>query len=418
MKKRLIDIYPPNDKAASPLQIQEEPAVSVAEKVLETTARKGSKRSAFAVFLILLFAAPPVFLHFFFAAAQIELWPHITKLRLEEQIIAQVGYDSVNLEKKIIRARLFEEEKELTQLFPSSGKKFKQEKAKGTIRVYNESPGQTQTLVANTRFISEDGKLFRLEVASVIPAGFLDVQVVAAETGPEYNIGPSTFSLPGLVGSPMYTKIYGKSLEAMSGGASKEVAVVTDEDIAAAKDQLAETLKTQATKSLLAKIPTQFQVLEHSLTSAILEDNSLVKPGAELDQFNYTAKVKVAISGFHKEDADLLSRHILESYLEQNYAMNEQTLNLSYKIAEGTATSPRSEGVISITAYITVDQYKKVEKEELLERMTGAATEEFRQIMAEYPFFAKAQFSLRPFWFSRVPQDPSRVHVDVHLTSW
>ena len=407
MKKRLIDIYPPHSRNTSPFQ--EEPSVSD---------NGGSKRAALAVFLILLFATPPVFLHFFFAKAQIEVWPHITKLRMEEHIVAQVGYDNVNLEKKIIRARVFEEEKELTQLFPSSGKKFKEEKAHGIIRVYNENSGKPQTLVGNTRFISEDGKLYRLHTTAVIPVGFLDVQVLAAEAGPEFNIGPSNFSLPGLVGSALYTKIYGKSLEAMSGGSKKEVAVVTQEDIAAAKDQLVETLKIQATKSLLLKIPSQFHVLEHSLDSTVLEDNSLVKPGAELDQFNYTSKVKVAISGFHKEDADLLSRQTLEKYLEPNQAINEQTLRLSYKTAEGETGSSNGKGLIPITSHIEVDQYERVEKARLLERMAGATVEEFRQIMKEYPFVAKAQFSLWPFWSKRIPQDSKRVHIDVHLTSW
>ena len=416
MKKRLIDIYPPHSRNTSP--DQEPSRVSDIGKTLETTAQKGSKASTLAAFLILLFATPPVFLHLFFAKAQIEVWPHITKLRLEEQISAQVGYDNVNREKKIIRARVFEEEKELTQLFASSGEKLKEEKAHGIIRVYNENTVQAQTLVANTRFISEDGKLFRLKTPALIPVGFLDVQVVAAEAGPEYNIGPSNFSLPGLVGSPLYTKVYGKSFVAMSGGVKKEVAVVTDEDIAEAKAKLAETLKTQATKSLLAKIPSQFQVLEHSLDFTILEDNSLVKPGAELDRFNYKTKVKVVISGFHKEDADLLSRQAMENYLEPNQAINEETLSFSYTVAEGETGSSNGAGVIPIIAHIEVDQYEKIEQERLLERMAGARFEEFRQIMKEYPFLEKAQFSLWPFWLSRIPQDLKRVNIDVHLTSW
>src|SRR3989344_5688065 len=412
MKKRLIDIYPPHTRNMSPLD--EEPRVSDAGKIPEIAARRNSKAATFAAVLLFVFAAPPVFLHFFYAEVRIDVWPNITKLRIEERLSAQVGYDTVNFEKKIIRARAFEEERELTQLFPSSGKKFKEEKARGTIRVYNENSAQTQTLVANTRFIAEVVNLFRLEITSVIPVGSLDVRVIAAEAGPEYNIGPSNFSLPGLVGSPLYTKIYGKSPEAMSGGASKEVAVVTEEDIAAAKDQLAETLKTQATKSLLAKIPAQFQMLEHSLNSTILEDNSLVKPGAELDQFNYTAKVKVAILGFHKDDADLLARQTLKDYVKQNQAINEETLNLSYAAAKGAADSAEGSGVIPIIAHIEVDQYEKVETEKLFERVMGTTVKEFRQIVKEYPFLAKAQFSLRPFWLARVPRDPEKVNIDVH----
>lgn len=412
MKKRLIDIYPPHSRNTASLS--EELQLTSEEKISESGEQRGLRTIVFVAFLILLFAIPPVFAHLFFASAQIHLWPQITKLHLQEQINAQVGYDKVNLETNIIRARVFEEEKELTQLFRASGKKFKQEKARGAIRVYNENSPESQTLVANTRFISEDGLVFRLQTTASIPAkGFFDVQVVAADSGSEYNIGPSKFSLPGLVGSPLYTKIYGESFQEMSGGIEQEVAVVTEEDIAAAKDQLAETLKAQATKSLLAQIPPEFQVFEHSLGSTILEDNSLVKPGAELEQFNYIAKIKVSVSGFHKDDADLLVRRLLRSYLDPNQEINEETLQITYTASEDETRK----GVIPLTAQIMVDQYEKVDAEKFGELVEGATVGELREVMKEHPFLAKVQFSLWPFWVAQIPQNSRRVNIDVRLDS-
>lgn len=406
MKKRLIDIYPPRSRGIIPT---EEETAGNAEIGSHSLKDSGVR---LALFAMLLFAIPPVFFHFFMANATIEVWPQITKLRLEEQILAQVGYDKVNVEKKIIRARVFEEEKEITQLFAASGKKFKEEKARGTIRVYNENSTQPQSLVANTRFISEDGKLFRLETAVSIPGGqFLDVRVAAPEPGAEYNIGPSNFSLPGFVGSPLYTKIYGESFEPMTGGAKREVTVVTEEDIAAAKDQLGEILKIEATKSLLARIPSPYQVLEDSLRSTITQDNSLIKPGAELNQFNYTAKVKVSMTGFHKDDADVLAKQLLSSYLPTNQTVNEETLRVTTQVSQGAGQA----GLIPITLHIAGDQYEKVDRAALTRRLAGASDSEFHQLFKEYSFLAKAQFSLWPFWVSRIPKDPERVSVDVNL---
>lgn len=406
MKKRLIDIYPPRSKETIPAK---EETVVKAEFGSRSLADSGAR---LVLFVVLLFAIPPVFLHFFMTSAAIEVWPQITKLRMEEQILAQVGYDKVNVEKKIIRARVFEEEKEITQLFAASGKKFKEEKARGTIRVYNENSTRPQPLVAKTRFISEDGKLFRLETAVSIPGGqFLDVRVVAPEPGTEYNIGPSNFSLPGFVGSALYTKIYGESFAPMTGGAKKEVTVVTEEDIAAAKDQLGEILEIEATKSLLAKIPPQFHVLEDSLRSTITQDNSLIKPGAELNQFNYTAKIKVSMTGFHEDDADILAKQLLSSYLKANQTVSEDTLRVTSEVSQGAGQA----GLIPITLHIVGDQYEKVDRAALTRRVGGASDSEFHQLLKEYPFLAKAQFSLWPFWVSRIPKDPEKVSIDVNL---
>ncbi len=416
MKKRLIDIYPPPTKITAP---QAEAAnIPDGPKSRGKGKSKISRPAMFAIFLLFLFGMPPIVSHFFFAMAQIQVWPQMTKLRIEGSTTAQIGYDALNLGKNIIRARIFEEERKLTQLFPASGRKMKDEKARGTIRVHNTNSSQSQALVVNTRFISEDGKLFRLEKAASVPAsGFIDVQVVAAEPGEQYNIEPSNFSLPGLVGSPLYTKIYGESTAKMAGGAENEVIVVVDEDIASAKDQLVGTLKDQATKSLLAQIPPQFQILEDSITTTILEDSSLVKPGAELDEFSYTARVKVAISGFHKEDANAVAKHFLASYLKENQTINESTLVFAYAASE-KAGSPAGGGVIPIRVQIAVDQYEKIDENSLKILARGKTVEEFRQLANENPFLAKIQFSLWPAWIAHIPQDLEKVDIDVHLNSW
>ena len=176
MKKRLIDIYPPHDGP---------PAFSEGEALFDdegrisnatgSAARPAAGRFAgILVLLAILLMVLPFVLHIFFVRASVQAWPHITKLHVTEQLVAQIGQDSVNLEKRIIRARAFQEDAEQTLLFPSSGTKFKEEKARGTIRVYNENTASPQALVANTRFISEDGKIFRLEASASIPAARMD----------------------------------------------------------------------------------------------------------------------------------------------------------------------------------------------------------------------------------------------------
>jgi len=53
--------------------------------------------------------------------------------------------------------------------------------------------------VANTRFADPNGKIFRISKAITVPAkGTLVVTLTADQAGASYNIGPSTFSIPGL----------------------------------------------------------------------------------------------------------------------------------------------------------------------------------------------------------------------------
>ena len=50
---------------------------------------------------------------------------------------------------------------EKTEAYSATGKKRMTEKAGGEITVYNEYSSSPQKIVANTRFLSKDGKLFK-----------------------------------------------------------------------------------------------------------------------------------------------------------------------------------------------------------------------------------------------------------------
>src|SRR3989338_5100844 len=108
----------------------------------------------------------------------------------------------------------------------SSGTEYAEEKATGTITVYNAYSDSPVRLIKDTRFATPAGLIFRVHAAVVIPArkgatpGSVTVTVVADKAGEQYNIAPvDTFTLPGLKTTPdMYATVYARSTAAFSGG--------------------------------------------------------------------------------------------------------------------------------------------------------------------------------------------------------
>lgn len=104
-------------------------------------------------------------------------------------------------------------------------------KASGTITAFNEYGSESQLLIASTRFLSSNGKIFRTTKDIYIPGAniiddeiipsSIDVEVMADYWGSEYNIGPSDFTIPGFKGTVKYVSLYGKSDTAMSGGSNE-----------------------------------------------------------------------------------------------------------------------------------------------------------------------------------------------------
>jgi len=408
MNRKLIDIFPPNRPRIldAPLDVSEPENTSDKQPPRIKRAYKIAAGS----FVLLL--VPLVLLHTFFARATITVWPQMSQLHIEETISADIGAQVLDTEGKSVRAEQYEETHEMIRVFSSSGTKAKQEKARGIIRVFNENAASSQTLVTNTRFISEDGVLFRLQERVSIPAaGFLDIEVVAAEVGEHYNIEPSNFSLPGLAGSALYTKVFGKSTSHMSGGAEKQVAVVTERDIRDAKGKLFADLEAKAERSLLSSISEDFALIEDSFITTVLEDSSLAKEGAELDEFSYMGKVQVSAVGFAKDDIEVLARDIVQDYLSPGNEINASSL----QVAVETTEFAQNRSALPLKLSIMVDQYEKIDTRGLKSEFYGIQEADFQDALQSFPYLAKAQISLWPFWTHTLPKSSKSLDVQLEL---
>ena len=185
--------------------------------------------------------------------AKIEILPKTEKQTFEVKAEICSSATKTDVSKKIIPGEIITAETSVSQEFSSTGAIIKKEKAKGIIRVYNNYSSH-QTLIPS-RFFSSKGKLFWSTKRVYIPSGqYLDVEVVAAEPGDEYNIKPDTFALPGLAGSPRYTVVYGKSFSAMKGGEIAEKKVVSQNDLESAEKVLKEKALQKLKKSLQIQI--------------------------------------------------------------------------------------------------------------------------------------------------------------------
>jgi len=340
-------------------------------------------------------------LHIFFASAAIEVQPESRELSIHTEIT-----------EKAIPVQIFRVTREATDLFAPTGKEDRVIKARGIIRVYNEYANSTQTLVPNTRFISKEGKLFRSTQRLSIPAkSYADVEVVAAEAGEEYNIGPSNFSLPGLAGSALYTSVYGTSENSMTGGSVQTVSVVTREDIAIAQKELTASLSGEAREELLRQIPKDTVLLPDSLGVSVLNTYSLIKEGSELDRFSYTVKVQASVFGIEEIASQIFIRKLLSDEMSEEERIDEESIRVTYQVQ---SSSEETES-ISLKLDIFSRVYYAFDPVELRLRLRGASLDGVVVLLSKYPHLVSAQVSLWPFWVNTIPEDIEKIHVTSSL---
>jgi hypothetical protein len=262
-----------------------------------------------------------------------------------------------------VPGQLVEVEKSITKEFDSTGKKDIGEKAHGTITISNTVSTKAITVSPGAKVTAADGKIFYIEKGVLVPGktaqtdiskchqdaqlniicdpipGVVDASVIASENGDKYNIPATTFTVGQLTASSKTT---------FTGGVTKNVSFVTDEDLAKAEVTIKEEGTTQGKQGLIDKAAEEsLKIFEKNIAVEIISQDSNKKINDEADKFQITARVKLMALGFKEDDL----RKIMSDLTGQDLTADKMLINadkteLTYEMIEDSM----SEGKIKISA--------------------------------------------------------------------
>lgn len=406
MAKKFYDIIPSQDKTRQ----EENPS-------LKTPIGKGA-----VFFLIFLVLAVGVFGLFFFAKIEIEIWPITGLLTLKKEITIDPKAEKSDFEKGIFSAKVFETQKSASREFPATGKFLKKEKARGILTIYNGYSVSSRSLIPS-RFISADGKLFWSTKTITIPGatyekgklipGKLEVEVQAAEPGEEYNIEPSTFALPALAGSPLYTAIYAKSFSPMAGGFIGQVSQVTKEDLEKAKNILVGEAENKGREFLRETFPKDFVLAEETISQQILEVNGSMEAGAEAESFNEQVKVKLEGLGFKKSELEEFAREIISLNIEEGKKFQEKSVEINYSLLNLPSTT--SLGKVVLGLEIKTKIYSDIDEEGLKKALLGKSLKETKLFLDNLKGIERIEIKSWSFFSKKIPEDIDKVKLRLNI---
>lgn len=313
--------------------------------------------------------------------------------------------------------QIFIQKKNLELKFPATGRKQVEKKAVGKIIVYNSYSSDSQPLVKRTRFLSPDGKLFRLVNSITVPGAkivdgrivpsSIETDVIADESGPEYNIGPvKLFAIPGFKGSPRYQAFYGESQEAMSGGFIGEAAYPTKDDINVAKQEVMKILEDSLKATVYSQIPEDFKILNDATDFSIINQSVNEEVDNE-GRFSIFAEAKITVISFKEEN--LLE--ILTKRSEEEQGMNFEVIATELKY--GLVRADFQTGKMSFLVDFEANLRHKIDIEALRNRVSGRSELDLRSIIFALPGIESAKISLWPFWVNKVPLDQGKINITI-----
>ncbi|MDI6603057.1 MAG: hypothetical protein QME57_02990 [Patescibacteria group bacterium] len=422
MAKKIFDILPPKPLTTPPFfQKDEEKSFTFKRKVTPSLFfKKGlrTKRKVVWGLIPLVLIIVGIGIHSNLSRAEIEIWPKTELKSFETKLTVDKQAANIDFLANVIPGISFKEEKTFSQEFSASGKKLIEKKAEGIIRVFNDSQHE-QILVAQTRFQpplekfrpsleTGENPWFRTTERIVIPAkGYKDVKVVAAAPGEKYNIEPSTFSVPGLAGSPQYTFVYGKSFESMKDGLKKETSEVIQEDLKKAEEFLKEKAAKEIKDAIINKIPPEFIVLEKAIKTEILETSPLAQAGAELEKFTFQVKAKAITISFKKEDLENFSKEFIISKIPTDKKIDQKSLKIEYL----PDTINLETGKIVLSLNLESKIYSDIDKVSLKKGLSGKSLAEINFLLQNQLEINQSKVKLWPFWVKRVPENLEKIKI-------
>jgi hypothetical protein len=304
----------------------------------------------------------------------------------------------------------------VTKSVPATGSKHAEDRASGTITVYNAYSTKSERLITNTRFAAKNGLIYRVHNAVVVPGyttkaglkvpGAIDITVYADEPGEKYNVGLAEFTIPGLKGSKQFDLMMARSKTPIAGGFIGERAVV-DEKI---RSDAVESLRAELDRTLRAKLKSSVP------EGNVVFDSSIAVTFAEGPDAVDGQNALLSVSG--SAVAPMFDANAFAHALAQATGVDfegklvvENPADLDVRVSD--PTSVLSGAPFALTVSGTAKILALFDNVQLAKDLAGKPKSGISTVTAGHPAIEKIEVSVYPFWRgSTIPGDPSKITID------
>ena len=308
-----------------------------------------------------------------------------------------------------------EQKKELSVDFTPTGKKKVGEKASGTMHLVRTSVSSlTLTIPAGTSFSSGDYTFVSTEPASLSgtsigPGGVIQsvatVKVQATQVGSEYNLSSRSYS----------SNVSGFSAAgtAMSGGSSREVTVVSADDVAKAKVKLDAQKDASLQSAVKALFPSSSIVINESYQEA----RSNPTPSVAVDhEASGTVQLKTTVTasmqGIDRSDM----KQFLEDTLKKEIGSkkNQKIYNDGSNEVKFAQYSERNNAVqVRLTANAKIGP--EIDEHKVKEQVKGRNYGDVQSSLESIEGVQDVDTKFSPFWVRTVPNNDKHISIEFKL---
>jgi len=290
----------------------------------------------------------------------------------------------------------------------TTGTKTVGEKAKGSVKVQNGTAGAVK-LNAGTELVSSTGLVFEIfEQASVSAAlspsspGTAVVEVIASDIGPEFNLVKDEIFK---VGNYPKADVDAVSTDNFSGGSSRQISAVSEDDANSLETELKEELLLKAKNQFISEITENEVLIEGSISSEEVEKKFSNKVGDEASTIKLNLGLNVSAKFVSKEKLSKKAAESLSDKVPEGFVLRDD--QLSYKFDKSGKEDDEYD------VLMTANLLPKIDEKQIAKDIVGKYPTAAKEYLSRLAGFVNAEFKIKPFLPGRLGTLP---HVTDKIT--
>jgi len=261
-------------------------------------------------------------------------------------------------------------------------------------------------LVATTRLLTADNKLYRLKKSVIVPAGGeVEAEIYADKISAEMAIEPTRFTIPGLWAG-MQDKIYAESRKPFT-YQQKVEKYVRASDVQLA-NQEANTLlleRAKEFKPLRSQDGTLYKVIDP------VETVLSAKVGDKAEEFSMTTKAKVVVVSFSQEEVSRLAVAKLNILVPDDKELADfKADNLSYSLENYDEETQVATIKTSFSGLMILKSNAEVIERE---RLVNLNADQISTYLNEYPEIGNYELEFYPSFIKKAPHLVDRIQIKI-----
>ncbi len=273
----------------------------------------------------------------------------------------------------------------------TTGTKTVGEKAKGQVKLQNGTAFPINLSAGSVLASSGDLKFVTLSSASISGAlsptepGTTTVEVEASSIGSEYNLSKDEVFK---VSNYPKAEVDATSVDSFSGGSSRQISSVSEDDRESLYDDLIKEIVDQATADLKAKVNSDQILVEETIDTEVITEDYSNKVGDEATNINLQLEVKVSGKVISKSELNKSSRDVLESKIPEGFVLRDDQLSYEFNESEEDSLSVR----------VKANLLPNLDAEEVAKKIAGKYPNIAEEYLRSVAGFVRAEFRIKPLF--------------------